>query len=211
MHHISSIFCSYLLPLERSHLQQMRIRNILISFVAVFLYMGCLTSALAGSAGRFEIVNADFRVDDGVWFADARTDLQLSDDALKALESGVTLTIQYQFTVNRKRAMWPDKMVAEQVQNIELQYLSLSRRYVVRNLGADELASYATLFSALRQIGYLRDFPVVSNAKIDPDKEYYFSMRVVLSREKLPGPLQVLIFWRGDFSLESEWYRWTLK
>jgi hypothetical protein len=36
-------------------------------------------------------------------------------------------------------------------------------------------------------------------------------LRAVLVQEELPGPLQMLAFWRGDFSLESEWYRWTLR
>ena len=64
---------------------------------------------------------------------------------------------------------------------------------------------------ALRQIGRIRDFRLVETAAIDDDARHIFSMRVVLNREKLPGPLQILIFWRGDFSLESEWYRWILK
>ena len=186
-------------------------RNLLFGFVAASLCLLLALPAFADGSGRFEIVNADFRADDGIWVADARADLELSDEAFAALENGVALTIQYQFTVTRARTLWPDKRIVEHKRDIELQYNSLSRRYVVRDLNTGEQASYATVFSALRQIGRIRDFPILPEARIDPDDRYNFSMRVVLNREKLPGPMQVLVFWRGDFSLESEWFRWTLK
>ena len=186
-------------------------RNFLFGLLAAALCALLMQPASAAGSGRFEIVNADFRVADGVWVADARSDLELSDDALEALESGVTLTIEYQFTVTRVRKLWPDKLIEERKQTIELQYLSLSRRYVVRNLNEGEQESYATLFSALRQIGRINDLPIIAASELNPDRRHYISMRIVLNRESLPGPLQVLIFWQGDFSLESEWFRWTLK
>jgi len=175
--------------------------------------VGCLLMlpVFADTAGRFEIANADFRVENGMWVADGRADLELSTEAQQALENGVTLTIQYQYTVSRSRDFWPDKLIVEHTQNIQLQYLSLSRRYVVHDVNTDEQESYATLFSALRQIGRIRNFPIIAQSLIAPDERYYISMRVVLSREKLPGRLQILLFWQDNLDLESEWFRWTLK
>jgi hypothetical protein len=72
-------------------------------------------------------------------------------------------------------------------------------------------SSYATLYSALRQIGLLRDYPLVPTELINDDEQYEVGLRAVLVQEDLPGPLQMLAFWRGDFSLESEWYRWNLR
>jgi hypothetical protein len=196
---------------EQSGLCQILARRFLLSLQATALCVALMHSAFAAGSGRFEIINADFRIDEGMWVADARSDLELSEEALQALENGVGLTLQYQFSVTRQRNFWPDKVIAKRTQNIQLQYLSLSRRYTINNLDTDEQISYATLFSALRQLGQTRDFPIMAAADIDPDESHYISMRVVLNRENLPGPLQVLVFWRGDFSLESEWYRWTLK
>jgi len=111
--------------------------------------------------------------------------------------------------------MRPDRLttMAQQAlataqQEIELQYLSLSQRYLVRRLDDDSRNSYATLFSALRYMGQIRDFRIIGDRLNDPEAVYYMAMRAVLDREKLPGPLQILAFWRGDFSLESDWYRW---
>jgi hypothetical protein len=165
----------------------------------------------ADDAGRFEVIDVDYRVDEGLWRADARVELELSDQALEALRNSVALTIQFQFNVNKRRRFWPDKLIGERRLDIELRYLSLSQRYTVHNLVTNEQVSYATLYSALRRIGKITDFPIITTDKIDPEKTYQFSLRAVLNRESLPGPLQVLAFWRGDYSLESKWYQWKLK
>jgi hypothetical protein len=165
----------------------------------------------ADDAGRFEVIDVDYRVGEGLWRANARVELELSDQALEALRNSVGLTIQFQFNVNKRRRFWPDKLIEERRLDIELRYLSLSQRYTVHNLMTDEQVSYATLYSALRRIGKITDFPIIATDKIDPKATYQFSLRAVLNRESLPGPLQVLAFWRGDYSLESKWYQWKLK
>lgn len=169
------------------------------------------TAVKAETEGRFEVVRADTRAVEDRWLVDALLDLSLDDDTQRALQNGVTLTIRMQFEVIRKRLMWPDALVLETQQTVELRYLLLSQRYVVTYIDTNTQTSFATLYSALRQISQLRDFPLLPTSQINDDDEYEVALRVVLVKEDLPGPLQMLAFWRGDFSLESEWYRWTLR
>lgn len=165
----------------------------------------------AETDGRFEVVRASSRLAESDWLVDALLDLSLGSEAEQALKSGVTLTIQLQFQLVRERAFWPDELVLERQQTIELSYLLLSRRYVVAYPETNTQNSYATLYSALRQISLLRDYPLIAADQVGADDQYQAGLRVVLVQEVLPGPLQMLAFWRGDFSLESEWYRWSLK
>ena len=165
----------------------------------------------ARADGRFEVIDASARLDEGQWLVDARFELQLSSDAIEALENGVTLSIQVQYELNRRRLFWPDGQVRAVGQNFELQYLSLSERYVVNDPISGQQTSYATLFSALRSISQTRDFPLIAAADLETEADYRASVRVVLDRAKLPWPLQMLAFWRGDFSLESDWFTWTLR
>lgn len=169
------------------------------------------TPVNAEAEGRFEVARADTRAVGGTWLVDALLDLSLDDDTQQALQNGVTLSIQMQFEIIRKRLMWTNEIVLEKQQTVELRYLLLSQRYVVTYLDTNTQSSYATLYSALRQISQLRDYPLVPTDQIEDDEQYDVALRVVLVQEELPGPLQMLAFWRGDFSLESEWYRWTLK
>jgi hypothetical protein len=164
--------------------------------------------AALADPGRFEVINATGRIEAGRWLVDARVDLALSDEALEALQSGIALRIAFQYEVIRARRFWIDETVVTAQQNFELEYLSLSKRYVVRNLETEAVNSYATLFSALRYLGQIRDYPLTGAPVDGSPGRYTFGMRAVLDWEKLPGPLAMLTFWRGDFSLESDWYRW---
>jgi hypothetical protein len=201
-----SLLCTGPPDSRRAHLWQF-IVQVLIALLAGLV----LVPANAENAGRFEVVAADYRLEDGMWLADARVDLELSDQALEALRNSVALTIQFQFEVNLSRPFWADKLIESRRMNIELRYLSLSQRYIIRSLGSGEQESYATLYSALRRIGKISNFAIVTADKINPEDTYNVSLRAVLNRETLPGPLQMLAFWRGDYSLESKWYRWKLK
>jgi len=169
-----------------------------------------MTPVKAETEGRFEVVRADTRLENGTWLADALVDLSLDTDTQKALQNGVPITIELQFELVRKRLLWTDAIVLEKKARIELRYMLLSQRYVVTYPDTNTQSSYATLYSALRQIGLFRDYPLVASELIDDD-EYEVALRAVLVKEELPGPLQMLAFWRGDFSLESEWYRWNLR
>jgi len=163
------------------------------------------------AASRFEVINATTRFEADAWLVDARVDLELNDEALQALKNGVALRIAFQYEVTRQRRFWTSELIREAQQDFELQYLSLSQRYVVRNLADETVNSYATLFSALRYMGQIRDFRLIGDRFGGQPDRYEIAMRAVLDWQKLPGPLAILTFWRGDFSLESDWYRWTPK
>lgn len=171
--------------------------------------MGAQTAKAAGK-GHFAVRTVSTNLENGVHYLNARVDYELGDEAEEALRSGVTLRLQLQIRVRRERRLWLDADVAELTQTYELHYQALSNRYVVRNLNSGDIDSFANLFSALAHLGRVVDFPVIDGALLEPGGRYYVNVRSVLDRENLPGPLQVLAFWRGDFSLESEWYRWPL-
>ena len=58
--------------------------------------------------GSFEVRSASLTLVDGVQELDARLQLVLSAEALKALNSGVTLTIKLALEVIRVRRLMPD-------------------------------------------------------------------------------------------------------
>jgi len=166
---------------------------------------------VSAGEGLFEVIRAEARQEDENWLLDGRLDLELSDGVIEALESGVTLTIQIQFELTRRQRFWVNAQEALLNRDFELQYMALSQRYVIREVGTGEQQNYATLYSALRNLGKVRDWPVFTDSMLADDEQYWCALRVVLNQESLPGPLQMLAFWRGDFGLESDWYRWKLR
>lgn len=165
----------------------------------------------AEAKGRpFEIRSASTRLNDGVWYANARIDYRLSDDALEALENGVALTIQLQIEVSRIRRFWTDAKVASLKQGYLLSYQPLSERYVIQNLNSGEQNSFATLFSALNHMGRVVDLPVIDASILDTDSKYEITMRAILDQDTLPGPLRLIAFWSEGFRLVSNRYTWKL-
>jgi len=183
-------------------------RSVVIASWLVAL-TGVCSSALAKD-GSFEIRSASSRISDGVFFATARIDYRLSDEALKALDNGVALTVQLQIELRRQRRFWLDSDIAALSQDYSLSFQPVSDRYVVKNLNSGEQDSFVTLFSALNNMGRIVDLPIIDAALLDPDSKYEIALRAVLDQNTLPGPLRLIAFWSSGFRLASDWYTWQL-
>ncbi len=161
--------------------------------------------------GYFEVRSATTEMNNGVHTLDARLQLVLSSEALAALESGVTLTIELQLEVIRTRRWFTDALEAELAVRYELEYRPLSQRYIVRNLNSGEQDSFATLYSALNSLGRVQNLPVIDDALLNPGRDYRIRLRAMLNTQQYPATLRLLFFWRGQWQLQSEWFEWSLE
>ncbi len=168
------------------------------------------STVVSAKGGHFEVRSASTKLRDGVYYLDARIDYRLSDKALEALDSGVELTVELQIELSRQRSFMPDPEIATLQQRYLLSYQPLSQRYVVKNLNSGESASYATLFSALNNLGRVEDVPLIDAALLEKGAHYIVRLRAVLDQNTLPGPLRLFSFWGDSFRLQSKWYSWML-
>jgi len=161
--------------------------------------------------GLFDVRSASSTMVAGVHELEARLQLILSAEALDALNSGVPLTIELNVEVIRVRGLWLDDLEAELTVTYELEYRPLSQRYIVRNLNSGDQNSFATLYSALNNLGRIQGLPVIDDALLEPGSAYRMRLRALLSTRQLPAPLRILFFWRSQWQLKSDWYEWTLE
>lgn len=184
------------------------------------LWLVLVACALVGNAfaqdevereGYFEVRSATTVLDEGVHNLDARLQLVLSTEALEALNSGVPLTIELQVFVIRSRRLLPDSTDAELTVRYELEYRPLSQRYIVRNLNSGDQDSFATLYSALNNLGRVQMLPVIDDALLLPGRDYRVRLRAMLQTQQYPAPLRMLFFWRSQWQLQSDWYEWSLE
>ncbi|MEX2496160.1 MAG: DUF4390 domain-containing protein [Woeseia sp.] len=161
--------------------------------------------------GYFDVRSASTTIEDGVIQLEARLQLVLSDEALAALESGVPLTIELKLELLRERRYLPDPVDAELSLRYELEYRPLSQRYIVRNLNSGNQDSFATLYSALNNLGRIQDLPVLDLAILEDDTDYRMQLQALLSTQQYPAPLRLLFFWRDQWQLKSEWFEWSLE
>ncbi len=179
------------------------------------LVLGPGTALVAQDAiereGYFEVRSASTELLDDVHVLDARLQLVLSSEALEALNSGVPLTIELQIQLIRVRRLYVDSLDAELVMHYELEYRPLSQRYLVRNRNSGDQDSFATLYSALNNLGRIQRLPVVDDALLEPDRQYRVRLRAMLQTQQYPAPLRMLFFWRSQWQLQSEWFEWFLE
>jgi len=183
----------------------------LLVLLASFILGTGLAQDNVDREGYFEVRSASTRPVDGVHSLDARLQLVLSSEALAALESGVTLTIELQLQVIRTRRFYIDDVEAELAVRYELQYSPVSQRYIVRNLNSGDQDSFATLYSALNSLGRVQGLPVIDDALLVDGRSYRVRLRAMLNTESYPAALRVLFFWRGQWQLQSEWFEWSLE
>jgi len=190
-------------------------RRPLNSFVSALLLLFVVGNGIAQDEirreGYFEVRSAATRLVDGVHTLDARLQLVLSNEALEALSSGVALRINLQMEVIRERRFYLDANDAELTVRYELEYRPLSQRYLVRNISSGDQDSFATLYSALNNLGRVQGLPVIDDALLEADKNYRVRLRALLSTRQYPAPLRLLFFWRDQWQLTSEWFEWSLE
>jgi len=185
-----------------------------VGVLAAMLLMAVLTARAQDDgehAGYFEVRSATTSLVDGVHVLDARLQLVLSDEALDALNAGVPITIELQTQVIRKRRFLPDATDAELATRFELEYRPLSQRYIVRNLNSADQDSFATLYSALNNLGRINALPIIDDELLRAGKEYRVRVRAMLQTQQYPAPLRLVFFWRSQWQLQSDWYEWTLE
>ena len=97
-----------------------------------------------------------------------------------------------------------------QVGSFDLEYSPLSQRYVVRNLNSGDQDSFATLYSALNNLGRIQGLPLIDDSLLEGDR-YRVRIRALLNTQQYSAPLRLLFFWRDQWQLESEWSEWLLE
>jgi hypothetical protein len=187
------------------------IRGGMIAAAVVLLGSGALAQDPVERAGYFEVRSASTELVGGVHMLDARLQLVLSSEALNALNSGVPITIEVQMQVIRSRRFYLDALDAELAFRFELEYRPISQRYIVRNLNTGNQDSFATLYSALNNLGRIQRLPVIDDTLLVPDRTYRVRVRALLATEQYSAPLRLLFFWRDEWQLKSEWYEWKLE
>lgn len=161
--------------------------------------------------GSFEVRSANSGLSGGVYYLNARIALRLSSEARAALESGLPLTIRLEIEVLTWRRLWVDTEAARLTQLYELRYHALTQRYMVRNLNSGAQSGFGSLAAALVYLGRIEELPIIDRALLENDRRYDIRIRALLDTEQLPGPLRLIAFWRRDWSLGSDWYRWQLQ
>ncbi len=161
-------------------------------------------------ASGFEVISAATQLENGVYRLSAQIEYRFSNTALDALQNGVPLTVEIEMEVRRRRSWLWDETVYALAQRFQLEYHTLSRQYLVRNLNSGERRGFPTRTAALRFMGKINDFPLLDRSLLALDERYEGALRARIDLEALPAPLRLFAYLSEDWRLNSEWRTWPL-
>jgi hypothetical protein len=164
----------------------------------------------ADASGSFRVTEISTRKGDESYLLNARMEISLNTGPKEALENGIPLVFEFQIQTLEKHVWFWDIVVAEYKQVRQVQLHSLSRTYLVKDLGTGAQRSYIKLDDALQAAGSLRNFPVLDFDRMKDNQAYSVRLRGNLDIEALPTPVRLLAYVSSAWDMDSEWYQWQL-
>ena len=166
---------------------------------------------LAAPASELDVRLAYARADGGSWLVTTRLDIELDAEAEQLVRAGLRLRVELEFAVAKPRPLIPDAQLTGVLRTVYLAYDPEAERFVVSSPSADTRAEFATMFSALRKIGYVADQPVAGEDQLQPGQPHLFSVQARLFPEE-SGWWRRNVIGRLGFGLilQSETYTWSV-
>lgn len=143
------------------------------------------------------------------WQLDAEFDIQFSPKLEEAVNRGVPLYFVLEFEMTRPRWYWFDEKPVHFTQTYKVSYTPLLRQY---RLSVGSVYQNFTSFEEVtRVLSRLRGVAIADHNAIKKDSAYQASVRLRLDTAQLPKPFQLNAIASRDWSLSSDWQRWSMQ
>jgi hypothetical protein len=179
--------------------------------VALLLAVMAAVCWLAGvgpaRADTIPVKSAELRIDEGEVLLNAEFEFSFNPTLEEALEKGIPLYFVLEFELTRGRWYWLDEKVAQTALVYRVSYNALTRQYRV----ASGLLSqtFNSLDEVERFIGRVTSRPVASADALAKGARYDAAVRLRLDVNQLPKPFQVNALASHEWTLASDWQRWS--
>ena len=145
--------------------------------------------------------------DDG-WNLEAAFDVQFSQRLEEAVNRGVPLYFVIEFELSRPRWYWFDEKPVELSQTYRISYTPLLRQY--RLTIGSVYQNFTRFEEVTRVLSRLRGWHVADKGALKKDQVYQAAVRMRLDTAQLPKPFQLNAIASRDWTLASDWHRWTI-
>jgi hypothetical protein len=174
---------------------------------ALALLIGLLAAAPARAQG-IEIQRAALNTAEEGYFLEVDFEIALTHTLEDALNKGVPLYFNLEFELIRPRWYWLNEKLSNTRQQYRLSYNALARQYRV---GVGKLyQNFSSLPEAVAFLSRVRVREVVEPGAISKGSTYMAAVRMRLDTSQLPRPFQITAVGSRDWSLSSDWHRWTI-
>ena len=171
------------------------------------LFLGLAVTAPARAEG-IEVKKAVLVAAEDGYFLEAGFDIALTPTLEDALNKGVPLYFLLEFELIRPRWYWLNEKLANARQQYRLSYNALTRQY---RIGVGTLyQNFSSLPEALEVLSRVRLREIAEPGALGKGSSYTAALRLRLDTSQLPRPFQIGVVGSRDWSLSSDWHRWTI-
>jgi hypothetical protein len=180
--------------------------NRFLGLLCVIASLGLLCAPDA-RADTIAVKSAELRSEDEGYVLNAQFDVAFNPTLEEALQKGLSLYFALEFELSRPRWYWLDEKLVDLSVPYRITYLPLTRQYLV----ATGLLKFqlASLEEVERLLSRVASRPVIAIDALQKGARYEAAVRLRLDVTQLPKPFQVNSIASRDWSLQSEWYRWS--
>jgi hypothetical protein len=170
-----------------------------------------LAGAARAASSLITIENATLRRSHGLYVLDTTLRFSIAGEPLKALRSGVPLTLLVEVEIDEWREFLWNKRIGGIRQRYRIEHHALSGHYLVTNLATGEQDSFPSIEDAADSLGELLEIPVIDERSLRSGHRYEAAVRARLDLAALPGPLRLVAYLSSEWRIGSPWRRWGLK
>lgn len=154
--------------------------------------------------GLLEVRQVEARWNNGQMRVSIGQSISLSDEARRALEHGVPLTIEVELVL---RDAQTQTRVDRHNAAYEIRYLPLSERFQLAGNEDGDIRTFPRLRHALAELGSLN---LSFETGALPSGEYELLARSFLDKRKMPPPMRLPALFSESWQHESNWTSWPL-
>ncbi len=158
-------------------------------------------------ADSSEIRNAEIVRGDSGYVLNADIDIELNPRLVDAVSRGVSLYFTTQLLIERPRWYWLNQVVVDRSLDYRLHYHAITRSYRL-SIGSFH-QSFDSLEAAVMTMQRVRNWQVADFDTLEAGQSHQASLRFRLDTSQLPKPFQVTAIGSRDWSLGTDWLRWT--
>ena len=175
--------------------------------LGVLLLLCSVLFVAPARADTVPVRSAELRAVDGEVVLNADFEFSFNPTLEDALRNGVPLYVVLEIELTRPRWYWLDEKVLQSALTYRVSYNALTRQYRVASGLLSQ--SYGTLEEVERYVGRVTSRPVMRLDALTPGARYDAAVRLRLDVNQLPKPFQVSALASREWTLSSDWQRFT--
>ena len=158
-------------------------------------------------ADTIGVKSAEIRADEEAYVLNAEFDFALNPTLEEALQKGVPLYFALEFELVRPRKYWFDEKVMSFSTQYRVSYNALTRQYRVASglLGQ----TFDGLDEVERFLSRVTSRQIARADELSKGTRYEAAIRLRLDVNQLPKPFQLSALGSREWSLQSDWHRWS--